>query len=90
VVKPILLLILQVLFIYYCLSQPQFSFYLSYNPTITLAIRAILLIYVVMIAIGWTNGSQTELNRRNVNIMALLKAPEFPVLEDICPECLAY
>jgi hypothetical protein len=36
-----------------------------------------------MIAIGCSK--KTEIDRKDVDILALLKAPEFPTMEDICP-----
>jgi predicted Co/Zn/Cd cation transporter (cation efflux family) len=56
IIKPLLLSILQISFIYYCITQTQFSFYQPYQNDITLGLAAILLLQTTMTAIGW-NGS---------------------------------
>ncbi len=54
VIRPILLLVLQLVYIYYCLSQPQLAFYEPYKNLINHCIGGILALHVIMIAIGWS------------------------------------
>jgi hypothetical protein len=74
-ILPLLLPVLQFFFIYFCINQPEFNFYARYMPAINLSLGSIMVFQLLVILIGNFNGSHVELSRRDVNFMALLRAP---------------
>lgn len=88
-ILPVLKPALALFIIYACINLPQMAVYSDYQQPIESLIKTISALYVLMFAVGWFSSyKKEEFSPRNINIPALLGAPEFPHFVEVCPECL--